>query len=194
MDNPVAQTRKAKEVAGEIEILTVLLTAHLLESAAPEMVPFWSIGVFAGLRRAEIERLGWDQIDFDSSLIEVKARHSKTATRRLVTIQPNLRTWLAPHRTSNGIVCPSNLRKLMDEDRERAGLRQDWPHNALRHSFGSYHLAHFNDAAALALQMGNSPEIIFKHYRQLVKPKDAERFWKLVPVGTAVNDKIVAIS
>jgi hypothetical protein len=29
--------------------------------------------------------------------------------------------------------------------------------------------------------MGNSPATIFRHYRQLVKPKDAERYWKIMP-------------
>ncbi len=189
-DNPVAQTTKAKEVDGEIEILTVAQTALLLESANAETLPFWAIGAFAGLRRAEIERLDWKQIDLESNLIEVKARHSKTATRRLVTIQPNLAAWLLPFQKIRGPVAPANLRKLTEDDRERAGLGSGWPQNALRHSFGSYHLARFNDAAALALQMGNSPEVIFRHYRQLVKPKDAERYWQICP--SVVGEKILS--
>ena len=32
-------------------------------------------------------------------------------------------------------------------NRDAAGI-EEWPHNALRHSFASYHLARFNDAAA----------------------------------------------
>jgi hypothetical protein len=44
-----------------------------------------------------------------------------------------------------------------------------------------YHLARFGDGARLALEMGNSPATIFRHYRQLVKPKQAERYWKIGP-------------
>jgi hypothetical protein len=62
-------------------------------------------------------------------------------------------------------------------------LRGEWPQNALRHSFGSYYFAQFNDAAKLALEMGNSLATIFRHYRQLVKPKQAERYWKLAPIA-----------
>jgi hypothetical protein len=76
-----------------------------------------------------------------------------------------------------------NLRVKFDEDRKLAKLLAEWPQNALRHSFGSYHLAQFNDAAKLALEMGNSPATIFRHYRQLVKPKQAEQYWKLSPVA-----------
>ena len=180
-DNPVIQSRKAREIDGDIRILTVEQVKRLLASAVPEMIPFWTIGLFSGLRRAEIERLDWAQIHFNEKTIEVKARHSKTAARRLASIQPNLAGWLRPHRRPEGAVCPQNLRKFIEEDRVRAGLLEDWPQNASRHSFGSYHLAHFNNAAALALQMGNSPDVIFKHYRQLVKPKEAAAYWRIAP-------------
>lgn len=84
------------------------------------------------------------------------------------------------------------MRKKLEADREKAGLLENWPNNALRHSFGSYHLAQFKDAAALALQMGNSPSMIFKHYRELVKPKDAERYWGIGPEGG--DQKVIVIS
>ena len=84
-------------------------------------------------------------------------------------------------------MCPSGLRKKLEADRERAALLAKWPQNALRHSFGSYHLARFPDAAALALQMGNSPAMIFKHYRELVKPADAAKYWEIKPSGATTN-------
>jgi integrase len=187
-ENPVTDVERAKERETEIEILSVGELARLLECASSDMLPFWTIGAFAGLRRAEIERLTWNEVDFDSGVIEVKASKSKTASRRLVTIQPNLREWLAPYRTRTGRVCPLNLRRKIDDDREHAKLRSEWPQNALRHSFGSYHLAQFNDAAKLALEMGNSPATIFRHYRQLVKPKQAEQYWNITP---AASKKVV---
>jgi integrase len=182
-ENPVADVERAKERETEIEILSVSELSRLLECASSEMLPFWAIGAFAGLRRAEIERLTWSEVDFDANVIEIKASKAKTASRRLVTIQPNLRRWLAPYRTRTGRICPVNLQRKINDDRERAGLRSKWPQNALRHSFGSYHLAWFNDAAKLALEMGNSPAAIFRHYRQLVKPKEAERYWKITPAA-----------
>lgn len=36
-------------------------------------------------------------------------------------------------------------------------------------------------AAGLAQEMGNSPAMIFKHYRELVKPKDATTYWAILP-------------
>jgi hypothetical protein len=81
-ENPVADVERAKERETEVQILSVSETARLLEGADSEMLPFWTIGAFAGLRRAEIERLAWNEVDFEAGVIEVKASKSKTASRR----------------------------------------------------------------------------------------------------------------
>ena len=49
-----------------------------------------------------------------------------------------------------------------------------WKHNAMRHSFISYRLAEVNDTAKVSLEAGNTPQMIFKHYRELVRPADAQ--------------------
>jgi integrase len=169
-ENPMDDVERVKEHPSEVGILTVAEMERLLNCASFETLPYWAISAFAGLRRAEVERLTWSEIDFDGGYIEVKARKAKTASRRIVTIEANLRTWLEAYRHCIGFVCPKNLQKKINDDRDRASLHLDWPQNALRHSFGSYHLSRFNDAARLALEMGNSPAIIFRHYRELVKP------------------------
>jgi integrase len=180
--NPAKEAAKAKKRSGDIGILTVTQAARLLESAAPDVLPYLTIGLFAGLRSAEIERLDWNNIDFDSGLIEVTAQNSKTAQRRLVTMQPNLREWLLPLRKHKGNVTPANcFRQFFEQAREAAGI-DEWPINALRHSFASYHLAHFKNAASTALELGHhDSRITFAHYRELVKPKDAERYWNVRP-------------
>jgi integrase len=189
--NPAKETEKAKEDGGNIGILTVTQAARLLESATPNVLPYIAIGLFAGLRRAELERLDWSEIDFESGLIEVTAKNAKTARRRHVTMQPNLREWLLPLRKHKGNVTPrENFRLLFDQVRIAAHI-DEWPDNALRHSFASYHLAHFKDAKALALEMGHANEdMIFTNYRQLVKPKEAERYWNIRP---ATTEKIVPL-
>ncbi len=148
-----------------------------------------SLPACAALR---FERLDWLDVHFADNLIEVTAQKSKTPRRRFVRIQPNLREWLAPVRKHSGRVTPENFAKLFRALRESAGLIA-WPNNALRHSFASYHLAHFEDAAALALQMGHTDsDMIFSNYRQLVSPAEAKRYWSLKPQAEA-NRKIVAI-
>src|SRR5215472_13919084 len=182
--NPAEQSARAKEIASPVGILTVDETARLLESAAAELVPYIAIGAFAGLRRAELERLDWQEVDLQSGLIEVTASKSKSARRRFVRIKPNLARWLQPHAQLSGNVTPKDYGVLLANARDAAGI-QDWPQNALRHSFASYHLSRFNDAALLALELGHTnSNLVFQHYRQLVKPKEAERYWKIAPAAT----------
>jgi integrase len=190
--NPAETSAKAKEVETAVGILSVDETMRLLTSAPATLLPYVAIGAFAGLRRAELERLDWKEIDLQSSLIEVTATKAKSARRRFVRIQPNLAKWLQPHAQLSGNVTPPNYRELFDAVRDAAGI-QEWPQNALRHSFASYHLAKFSDAPALALELGHtSAHLVFQHYRQLVKPKDAERYWKIAPA--APSKKIVAFA
>jgi integrase len=181
--NPAMGAAKAKVVGEAPGILSVNQTARLLEAATPDVLPFVAVGLFAGLRRAELHRLDWREIDFESGLIEVKAAKSKTAQRRFVTMQPNLREWLLPLRQHRGSVTSGEIRfrDAFNQAREAAGITE-WPDNALRHSFASYHMAHYKNAADTALQLGHhDSRVTFAHYRELVKPKEAERYWSIKP-------------
>jgi len=50
----------------------------------------------------------------------------------------------------------------------------EWKHNALRHSFISYRVAKVENVNEVAVEAGNSPDMILKHYRQLVAEKEAD--------------------
>jgi integrase len=185
--NPLEQVAKAKVFQTEPGILTPEQFGKLLELASPETRPYFAIGGLAGLRTAELERLDWEDIDLEERLIEVSPRKSKTAARRHVTIEPVLEAWLAPYRGRSGKLCPLNLRTKLEADRERAGIIS-WPSNALRHSFGSYHIAAFEDAAKTALQMGHvDAELTFAFYRQRTRKSVASRWWQLFPKTTPAN-------
>ena len=178
--NPAANTEKAKVVNKAPGILTVAQATALLKACKSDTAPYVAISLFAGLRAAEMDKLDWSEVDLDGEHIEVTAKKAKTAQRRLVPIAKNLAAWIRPHVKKNGLVAPQGLRKRFDAVKSRAGL-SDWPPNAMRHSFASYRLAQCHDAAKVSLEMGNSPAMVFAHYRELVKPKDAEQFWKIAP-------------
>jgi integrase len=182
-----AKARTKSEVPG---ILTVAEIARLLEAASQDMLPYLAIGAFAGLRRAELERLGSQDVHFDSELIEVTAEKAKTARRQFVRMRPNLSEWLLPLRTHRVKVYPENFRKVFDAAREAARIVK-WPDNALRHSFAWYDLAHFKNVNAHALEMEHTNSgMIFEHYRELVKPREVERYRNLRPVK---KEKVVPL-
>src|SRR5436309_1138082 len=56
-----------------------------------------------------------------------------------------------------------------------------WKQNALRHSFISYRLAEIQDVNRVALEAGNSPQMIFRHYRELATPQQARTWFAILP-------------
>ena len=192
--NPLKDVPRAKIAQdAAIDILSVDQTARLLEKADSRTLPYWLFAIFCGLRNAELQRLEWKDVHWDEHLIEVPAIKSKTASRRFVSLRPNLLQWLAPYRDSgSGPVCPPSLYERLVVDRHAAGIVR-WLPNACRHSYASYHLACFRDPRELALEMGHTrSEVTFRHYRELVKPIEAERFWRIVPAISA-EPKIVGV-
>jgi integrase len=188
--NPVLRTARPKLIDKAPEIFSVDELAGLLNAAsasAPDVLPILAIGAFAGLREAEIKRLACAEIDLRRGFIEVKAAKAKTARRRIIEIQPNLREWLKPYADMTGPVVPVNSRKKLDLVRKVAGLTR-WPNNGLRHSYASYRLAATHDAPRVASELGHtSPKMLYSTYRELVLPEEAQRYWKLIPDREANN-------
>lgn len=181
-DNPVKCTERTEDVDKPPGILTPAQCSALLNASGDDLIPYVAISLFAGLRAAEVERLSWAEVDLAGGHIEVTAAKSKTKKRRLVPIPDNLAKWLLPLALDDGPITPNGLRKRFDAAKKRAGFN-DWPQNAMRHSFGSYRLAICADAARVSLEMGNSPAMVFAHYRELVRPKEAEKYWAIAPVA-----------
>jgi integrase len=195
--NPIHQVEKATVKPGKVGILTVEQTQSLLEKSAADVRATIALGAFAGIRPEEIARLVWEDIDLEEGLIDIGAEKSKTARQRYVKILPNLRAWLEPL-AAKGAIQLDNFRRRYDDARSKTGfavrgnrrrLSEEqlkdlvpWPHDALRHSFASYHIANFEDAPALALQLGHeSSSLIFSNYRHRVKQKDAVRYFSVTP-------------
>ena len=180
--NPVTEIQKPTSDS-KPGILTVEQTAALLDAASPEILPYIAIGAFAGLRAKEIERLDWRDISFEENEIAVSSEN-KTGERH-VDMLPNLREWLLLYRKHSGKVMPNNFRKRFDQAREAAGI-EPWPDNALRHSFGSYHLKNFGNDALTRLQMGHwrDSTVLFAHYRRAVTRRNADRYWGIKPATT----------
>jgi integrase/recombinase XerD len=172
-------------------IFAVAEAASLLaasEELGGKMTAFVAVGLFAGLRTAELLQLDWRQIDLEARTIEVASSISKTRDHRYVAISDNLAAWLRLHRRESGPLRPAAWRWHRDAARTKAKLAK-WPDNGMRHSFGSYHFARHNNAALTAAEMGHRGETrtLFAHYRALVKPKEAERYWKIKPGPKGAN-------
>lgn len=195
-DNPVTGAEKIKIRNGEIGIFHPDEIARLLDAADKDFRPCLALGAFAGLRSAEIERLTWEDIDLAGRMIKIGASKSKTASRRIVPIHDNLAAWLADYAGLHGKVWKADSTTFTNRERQTAAataVKADpknnikeqtavkWKRNALRHSYASYRFALTNDAGRVAGELGNSAAVVHKHYRELVKPADAEKWFKVKP-------------
>jgi integrase len=176
--SPFPAMVRYKETKASVSIFTPESIANLLTSVDATLKPFIALGAFAGLRTAELQRLDWSEIDLNRGFITVDANKAKTRQRRLVPISDNLKLWLTPHKQTSGPVC-LHQRPQMAAARFCEGFT--WQDNGLRHSFISYRLAVLHDTARVALEAGNSPDVIFAHYRELVTPEEAKKWFDVKP-------------
>jgi integrase len=203
-DNPVVDVELVKVKAGDIQIFTPEQMVRLLKACRekyPDYLAAMAIGAFAGVRSNEILRLEWSDIDRKQRHIVIAASRSKTASRRLAPITDNLDAWLevAEHIARKGTRVwnwPAHWFYRRQEEvagatevKEADGLKAvapvKWMNNALRHSFASYRYSALQDAGKVAAEMGNSAQMLFKHYREMVTPKQAVAWFGIMPQAPA---------
>jgi len=178
----LARVEKRSEKRAPVAVFTPSELATLLENASAEATPCLALSAFAGLRVEEILRLDWDDIERRPGFIEVAAHKAKTATRRIVPIFGNLLSWLAIAPRNGTRVWPHSKDRFFKAIRNTARTAKiKWKQNALRHSFISYRLAEIQDVNRVALEAGNSPQMIFRHYRELATPEQARTWFSIAP-------------
>ena len=157
-----------------------------------DLVLYHAIGLFAGLRPTECQLLRWEQVHREEKTITVLAATSKIKETRNVPIESNLLAWIeafAPEKPQGLVTPPANLIQRLKKFHAALGYRvadqnaeaTTWPQDVLRHSYGSYWLGRYKQRAVLAEHMGNSLQIIKKHYRQVVSKSATTEFWKITP-------------
>ena len=186
----IAQAKGEKRKMGKIEVFTPDEMTRLLEGAGNDVMPYLALGAFGGIRTAEIMRLTWESIRWDQKMIIIEAEMAKTSARRLVPMADNLAAWLKRVLKSSGpIVKLARPEKTASEVVARScDPVIPWKRNGLRHSYASYRLAILQDAGKLALEMGNSPTMIFQHYRELVTADDAKAWFEIMPKDKEEED------
>ncbi len=191
----ISGVEKASVDSGEIEVFSPAELQKLFDACLTpvkergkwrtreEMIPYLAVAAFCGLRAAEIMRLDWSEIRLTGGekFVEVTAGNAKTASRRTIPITDNCAAWLERYAKPSGPVINLSRadKQLFLYLAEKSGV--PWKHNGLRHSFISYRLAVVKDVGQVSLEAGNSPGMVFKHYRQLVRESEAAAWFAILP-------------
>lgn len=190
--NPAGAIDKPSIDETEVEIFTVGEAKQLLvHSKEFDLLAYVALGLFAGMRSAEIFRIKWSGLKVDEDSVVISRDIAKKRSRRVIPMHECLKDWLELLERGKGpVVDPKAFRKRMKSLREKAGVAK-WKNNGLRHSFGSYHLQAFGDDTETSIQLGHiGTDMIHKHYKALVSPKAAKAYWELTPKNV-VGEKTV---
>ena len=167
------------------EILTVPQCRQLMswcEGDGVEALAVVSLGLFAGVRPDEISRVRWTDVNLDGAELTVDAAASKTNRRRVVHLMPAAVAWL---RTAHAAGCrlPEVVWRRIHLTRlaKRALGLARWPADVLRHTAASYWFGLWRDIGRVAAELGHTPGVLMRHYRQLVTTDAAREFWDLRP-------------
>ena len=134
----------------------------------------WLCGAL-GVRRAEAFRLKRTALKADLAILEISSEIAKNRSRRLVPIP---RALLKKGMVLLHLKWRRNFRKRFTAIHSAAGIKS-WSRNVLRHTAAT-HLGHYlSSEQKVADALGNSPEMIHRHYRGLASPKQSEEYWKV---------------
>lgn len=183
--NPCHKFRRPRVDYGRPTIFTpeqVRTAADHVHRYFPRHLGWFALTTFAGVRPEEVQKLHWSAFNEQAGTITIDAEQSKVRQRRIVHLEPAAVAWV---REAKRIACPLDLTERENGKARKAlceklGLSV-WPQDVLRHTAASHWLALKRDAAAVALELGTSVEILMRHYRELVPDSQAQAFWQIFP-------------
>jgi integrase len=188
---------RAREEATEIGIIDARTFARILALIRDRHADYLALTVlagFCGLRRSELHAQTWADVNLARAFVRVTAAKRNTPSKRLVPLAPAAVEWLLSCKHANAkdaLVSPPWGVDLVRKFVREAGI--DCPENAFRHSFISARVAQTGDVAATSLEAGNSPAIIFKHYRELMAKEDGAAWFALTPAAVAGQSNVIPL-
>jgi integrase len=127
--------------------------------------------LYCGLRPNEVARLRPEDIQLQEKRVLVHPRTSKTGGGRMVPIRKSARL------RGIRLRIPRNWQNRWRALRRAAGFTR-WVPDVCRHTFASYHAAHFKNLALLQLEMGHSTITLLRsRYLNLPRTRHAHEFW-----------------
>lgn len=133
-----------------------------------------SLLLYSGVRPAEVERLSPEDVCWEDRQVIIRARNSKTGGGRVVPLRalPGLR--------QQDCYVPPNWQNRWQTLRRAAGFTH-WVPDVCRHTFATYHAAHFRNLPELQLEMGHRDvSLLRSRYMAPALRRTAKEFWSIV--------------
>ena len=176
--NPVSRIETPRLKENLINPLSLEEVQRLLQVAKlpkhRDMLFSLCLMLYGGVRPAEVARLRAEDICWDEKRIIIRPQSSKTGGGRMVHLH------CMHDLKRERCVIPRNWCRRWRELRSAAGFSY-WVADVCRHTFASYHAAHFRNLEALQVVMGHrNMSLLSSRYVVPVSPQMAARFWRLI--------------
>lgn len=174
-DNPVSRIETKRIQEKEIVPLSPQ-EVQSLEDAAQlpehrEMRFSLHLLLYNGVRPQEVARLSERHIQPELGRIIIPSSGSKTGGGRVLPLRKATNLRGVP------LSIPRNWQNRWRALRRAAGFKH-WQPDVCRHTFASYHAAHFRDLGVLQLEMGHrSTDLLRSRYLNLPQVKQAKAYW-----------------
>ncbi len=182
--NPVSRVGARKVLTKVPRLLSPDELRIILDAAPEPLRPVLAIQALCGLRVAEAARLRWSDVLWTEggNFIRIGADTAKTSRRRLAPMPDRLAGYLKGTMPGEGHVYHPGKGSVDALQKATVAFRRSlpgvaWGRNALRASALSYRLALTRDAAATAFEMGNSPTVLMRDYRELTTASAAKEWF-----------------
>lgn len=149
----------------------------------PDIMAHVALGLWAGLRpERELEHIGWGDIMLDEKLIHIPKRNAKDRQDRYIQMTPNLYEWLKWAKGAGLPLPRTDMNSRFESVRKQIGMwKANWPHDGVRHTFASNHLAVYGAAATIEALGHGDYDMLFQNYRTLVKRAGGEKYFNVLP-------------
>lgn len=192
LTNPVTSGVPKPVLARPVRhVLTPEQARWLLQRAMPtDTIGFWSLGMFGGLRTAELRRWQrladpWSIVRWQAGVLNLPGEVTKTGPR-IVPLLPVLKKWLHWLKRNQRPFAPKNVfektAELRRELMQQCGKDKVAAFNLGRRSYISHRLALGNTTyREVAEDVGNSEEVLRHYYRRNVNRTAAEEYFSCEP-------------
>lgn len=179
--NPCESVKPPKVDEEDVTVLAIEDAEKLFRVNRDEpVVGRLALEAFGALRHASVQRLGKEHLDFAAKGITMPGALHKSGKRKFRQGHPaNLWAWLRHAPAECWEMTEVQYRHAKREAFVRAGLVM--PHNVLRHSFASYHLAQHRNPPLTAYLMQHVHTSTTEIYEGVATAADAARYFAILP-------------
>ncbi len=181
----VWSTRNASYSLISADDLLALFAFLAQHKGRNQLIPYLALQAFGGLRVEEAKRISWEDVIVENGKvvsISVNRDAAKTRSRRVIdvndTLADHLYEFSVLRKMAGKIAVWTKIDLVLHRVARANGI--EWKHNQIRHTCATHMLRLHKNPAAVAYQLGTSPQMLAGHYSEIdVSPSETSAWFSI---------------